>query len=194
MQFRSAEGLALGIFLAICAPLSAGAQQERVAEITKRALAVRIPDGRIAVDGKLDEAEWQQAEPADGFVQQQPREGAPASSEHRSEVRFLYDSQNLYAGAYLYEDQPGRLVTNDLKRDFNTPRDGDLYIILLDTFRDRLNAYNFQTNPGCALRDSQSYDDGRTINANWDGVWTCRSSVGPGMWYVEISVPFKQLR
>jgi uncharacterized protein DUF5916 len=194
MQVRYAGGLTLGLFLAVCAPLAAGQQPDAGPEAVKRARAVRIPDGRIVVDGRLDEAEWLEAEPAGDFVQQQPREGAPASPEHRSEVRFVYDSANLYAGAYLSEDEPGRLVTNELKRDFSTPRDGDLYIILLDTFRDRLNAYNFQTNPGCALRDSQSYDDGRTVNANWDGVWTCRSSVGPGMWYVEISIPFKQLR
>jgi hypothetical protein len=193
MRWRCTEGCALGVFLALCAPLSA-AQEAGGPEAVKRARAVRVPDGRIVVDGRLDEAEWEQAPVADGFVQQQPREGAPASAEHRSEVRFLYDSSNLYAGGYLHEDQTERLVTNELKRDFATPRDGDLYIILLDTFRDRLNAYNFQTNPGCALRDSQSYDDGRTINANWDGVWTCRSSVGPGMWYVEMSIPFKQLR
>jgi hypothetical protein len=174
--------------------LVAGQVQAKGASVTKRARAVQIPKGRIVVDGKLDEAEWQQAEPADGFVQMQPLEGAPATSEHRSEIRFLYDSENLYIGAALHEDQPERLVTNELKRDFTAPRDGDLYIILLDTFHDRLNAYNFQTNPGCALRDSQSYDDGRTVNANWDGVWFCRSSIGPGMWYVEEAIPFKQLR
>jgi hypothetical protein len=160
----------------------------------KRARAVSIPSGRIAIDGRLDEAEWQQAPPADGFVQQQPREGEPATPQHRSEVRFLYDAENLYIGATLHEDETDRLVTNELKRDFGTPRDGDLYIVLLDTFLDRLNAYNFQTNPDCALRDSQSYDDGRTINANWDAVWFCRSSVGVGVWYVEQAVPFKQLR
>ena len=181
------------VVLASCVPLFAGQQDATTPEVIKRATAVAIPNGRIAIDGKLDEAEWQQATPADGFVQQQPNEGAPATPEHRSEVRFLYDSVNLYIGATFHEDEPDRLVTNELKRDFNA-RDGDLYVVILDTFRDRLNAYNFQTNPGCALRDSQSYDDGRTINANWDGVWFCRSSVGPGMWYVEEAIPFKQLR
>lgn len=175
---------------------TAEAAQQPPAEppVTKRAAAVRVPDHRISVDGKLDEAEWRQAVPADGFVQQQPREGAPVTQEHRTEVRFLYDSENLYVGATLYEDEIDKLVTNELKRDFGSPRDGDLYIVLLDTFHDRLNAYNFQTNPDCALRDSQSYDDGRTVNANWDGVWFCRSSRGEGVWYVEEMVPFKQLR
>ncbi len=158
----------------------------------KRARATRIPNNRITIDGTLDESEWQQAMPASDFVQQQPREGQPST--HATQVRFLYDDTNLYIGGTMTEDELGKVIVNDLKRDFTGPRDGDLFIVNLDTFSDRLNAYNFQTNAGCALRDSQSYDDGRTINANWDAVWTCRSAVGTGAWYVEIAVPFKQLR
>lgn len=160
---------------------------------TKQAMAVRIPSGQIVVDGNLDESGWAMAEPATDFVQQQPQEGAPATQAHRSEVRFLYDDEHLYVGATFFEDEPNRLVINELRRDFGA-RDGDLFVLILDTFGDKLNAYNYQTNPGCALRDSQSYDDGRTINANWDTVWFCRSSIGEGAWYVEQAIPFKQLR
>lgn len=159
----------------------------------KQATAVRVPKGTITVDGRLDEAAWNTAPPADGFVQQQPREGAPVTDAHRSAIRFVYDDEYLYIGATFHEDEMDRLVVNELRRDFNA-RAGDLFVVILDTFHDRLNAYNFQTNPRCALRDSQSYDDGRTINANWDAVWTCRSSMADGAWYVEEAVPFKQLR
>jgi hypothetical protein len=161
---------------------------------TKSVRATRVPNGTVAVDGRLDESVWAQGEPADDFVQMQPVEGARATEAHRSEVRFLYDDENLYVGATFFEDEPDKLVTNDLKRDFPGARDGDLYVLILDTFHDRLNGYNFQTNPGCALRDSQSYDDGRSVNANWDTVWFCESSVDEKAWYVEQAIPFKQLR
>jgi hypothetical protein len=160
----------------------------------KSVRATRIPNGSITINGRLDESVWTQGEAAGEFVQMQPVEGAPATPAHRSEVRFLYDDENLYVGATFYEDEPDKLVTNDLKRDFPGARDGDLYVLILDTFNDRLNAYNFQTNPGCALRDSQSYDDGRSVNANWDTVWFCESSVDEKAWYVEEAIPFKQLR
>ena len=173
---------------------SGGGQTDTKIGATKRVAAVRIPNGKILLDGKLDEPEWQQAQPAAQFVQMQPREGAPATDPHQSEVRFLYDDDNLYIGATFHEDEMKKVLTNDLHRDFSGARDGDLYVLILDTFHDRLNAYNFQTNPGCALRDSQSYDDGRNVNANWDTVWTCRSSMGATAWYVEEAVPFKQLR
>lgn len=172
-------------------PDTAAAQAPRAD--TKRVSAVRVPTGRITVDGTFAEPEWRSAQPATDFVQQQPVEGAPVTKEHRSEVRFLYDDDFLYIGATFFENETDRLVVNELRRDFNA-RAGDLFVIILDTFLDHLNAYNFQTNPECALRDSQSYDDGRTINANWDGVWTCRSSQDDGAWYVEEAIPFKQLR
>ena len=167
-------------------------QGAAVEQQVKRARAVRVPANTIKIDGRLTEEVWANATLADGFVQQQPAEGHPTT--HSSEVRFLYDDTYLYVGARLVEEESHRLVVNELRHDFNNPRDGDLYIVLLDTFNDKLNAYNFQTNPGCALRDSQSYDDGRTINANWDGVWFCRSSIEDHVWYVEEAIPFKQLR
>ena len=181
-----ADGVALGQPTAAARPPAKAPEAPQ-----KRVSAVRVPNGSIVVDGRLDEGEWQSATPATDFVQQQPREGAPAT--HRSEVRFLYDDDNLYVGGRFTEDEIDRLVVNELKRDF-IARDGDLVVLNLDTFRDKLNAYNFQTNPACALRDSQSYDEGRNINANWDGVWTCRSSIEADGFVIEQAIPFKQLR
>ena len=186
---------ALLSFAVLAPPAAFGEQAARAAEEpqpVKRVRALRVPPNTITLDGRLTEGAWAKALPAGDFVQQQPAEGDPTT--HPSEVRFLYDDAHLYIGARLVEDERHRLVVNELRRDFANPRDGDLYIVILDTFNDKLNAYNFQTNPGCALRDSQSYDDGRTINANWDGVWFCRSSVEDDAWSVEMAIPFKQLR
>ena len=131
--------------LAVVLPLRLAAQEPAKDAPRKRAEAVRIPNGRMAVDGALNEEEWQLATPAASFVQQQPVEyGTPTE---RSEVRFLYDDDNLYVGAMLHDDEPGRLITNELKRDFQA-RDGDLFVLVLDTFHDLRNSYGFQTNPG----------------------------------------------
>jgi hypothetical protein len=185
-------------WIALSAAAVAGAQTAGAArpaaageKTVKHVTAVRVPNGSIKVDGHLDEEVWQQAAPAADFVQQQPAEGAPAT--HRSEVRFLYDDDYLYVGGHYFENEMRRIVVNELKRDF-VARDGDLIVLNLDTFSDRLNAFNFQTNPACALRDSQSYDEGRNINANWDGVWTCRSTLQADGFVIEQAIPFKQLR
>jgi hypothetical protein len=103
---------------ALAAALPARLQaQEAVKDAPqKRAQAVRVPNGRITVDGALDEEEWRLATPTANFVQQQPVEfGTPSEP---SEVRFLYDDDNLYVGAMLHDDEPGRLITKELKREF----------------------------------------------------------------------------
>jgi hypothetical protein len=173
------------------APLLAQDAAQEPSSARKSAQAVRVPNGRITIDGVLNEDEWRSATPAANFVQQQPVEnGMPTEL---SEVRFLYDDENLYVGAMLHDDEPDRLITNELKRDFQA-RDGDLFVLVLDTFNDLRNSYGFQTNPGGAWRDTQSFDEGRTTNQNWDGVWSVRTATVDGGWIVEYAIPFKTLR
>jgi hypothetical protein len=93
----------------------------------------------------------------------------------------------------LYDDEPHRLIVNDLKRDFSG-RDSDAFGLVLDTFQDRRNAYGFLTNPGGAQRETQAYDNGRRNDANWNGVWFVRTAVRPDGWSLEIAIPFKTLR
>jgi len=102
----------------------------------------------------------------------------------------LYDDDNLYVGGMLYDDAPDKLVVNELKRDFNA-RDGDLFVLVLDTFDDNRNSYGFQTNPAGAQRDTQSYDDGRNNNQNWDAVWDLRAQITDEGWVLEYAIPFR---
>src|SRR5919106_1336054 len=52
----------------------------------KQARAVRVADGAIRVDGRLDEQAWRAAPPLTDFVQKEPVEGAPPAD--RMDVRF----------------------------------------------------------------------------------------------------------
>jgi hypothetical protein len=152
------------------------------------ALRISVP---IVVDGHLDEAPWHDAEPAAGFVQQQPHEGAPSSQP--SDVRFVYDDATLYVGGVFLDDARGGPIVDTLKRDVAT-RDGDVVAIVLDTFLDSRNAFTFTTNPGGALSDGQSHDDGRQQNTDWNGVWTVRTGRVAGGWTMEMAIPFRTLR
>src|SRR3989338_4295019 len=48
------------------------------------AVRVQLP---VSVDGSLDEPAWREARASADFLQQEPREGAPASERTRSEER-----------------------------------------------------------------------------------------------------------
>ena len=170
-------------------PLLAQNPDLEAVRATKRAVAVKISEP-IRVDGLLNEAAWERAEPISDFFQQYPDEFKPAT--RRTEVRFLYDETTLYVGAMLYDDSPELLITNELRRDFSG-QESDSFGLVLDTFHDRTNSYGFLTNPGGATRDTLASDNGRRNDANWDGVWSTRTAVLPNGWSLEFAIPFKTL-
>ncbi len=157
---------------------------------SKRVEAVAV-DHPIRLDGILDEPEWERAAPAIDFYQQQPAEFELAT--RKTEVRFLYDEDTLYVGAVLYDPEPGRLIINELKRDFGGSS-GDGFGLILDTFQDRRNSFGFLTNPGGAQRESLGYENGRRNDANWHGAWSVKTAIRKDGWSLEYAIPFKTLR
>jgi len=157
----------------------------------KKIMYAMYTQDKITIDGELTEPAWQTAEPAKDFVQREPIEGAPASDS--TEVRILYDGQNLYIGAYCHDRDPQKIVINDISRDFDNMGQG-IFGVLLDTFNDKRTGYLFQTTPVGAQRDAQISDEGRSSNVNWDGVWYSEGRVQEDGYVVEIAIPFKTLR
>jgi hypothetical protein len=145
----------------------------------------------ITLDGVLDEPAWAEAPIAQHFIQNEPREGAPAT--YDTEVRVLYDDESLYFGVFARDDEPGRIIVNDLKKDFNTAG-SDGFRIVLDTFHDQRNGYQFAINPAGAKWDAQMVNEGRENNANWDGIWDVATRIVETGWYAEIRIPFRTLR
>jgi hypothetical protein len=147
--------------------------------------------GRIEVDGRLDDEDWSRAPVASGFVQNEPREGMPASQD--TEVRVLYDVDALYIGVFARDLEPTRIITTELTKDFNRSA-GDSFEVILDTFHDRRNGYMFATNAEGAKWDAQMVNEGREINENWDTVWQVKTRVAETGWYAEIAIPLRTLR
>ncbi len=157
----------------------------------KTLTAVYVKSG-IVVDGNLDEAEWSLAQPATDFTQKEPREGVPATE--RTEVRLLYDEENLYLGVYCFDSAGDKgIVLTDVRRDY-VPFQGDHFSVLLDTFDDNRNAFVFGTNPGGGMREGQTGGDGKTQNFNWDAIWYVKSKITELGWQTEMAIPFKTLR
>ena len=188
--FRTWFASVLVLFFLSGAPASA--QQPGLAVTQnghKVVRAVRIT-AAIKLDGELSEGAWREAEPADHFVQSEPLEGTQATED--TEVKILYNDDNLYIGVHCHDKEPGRILTNSLKKDF-APKDSDSFEIILDTFQDRRNGFLFTTNPHGAKRDAQVTDEGRNINPDWDTVWDVRTQMDGDGWTAEIVIPFKSL-
>ena len=144
----------------------------------------------INVDGYLDETVWALAQPATDFIQVLPRVGVPARE--RTEVRFLYDSENLYVGFYMFDSDVGNLTINDLRDDFSFLQ-SDAVSLILDSLHDRRSGFAFAFNPGGARRDLQISNDNRS-NPDWDGVWELQTMIDDTGWGAELSIPFNTLR
>ena len=185
-------GLWLSVFCCLCGRVAAQTTIDyntvRFSRIVK---AVRI-DGPINLDGHLSEDVWQQAPAAQDFTQsgRSQHPGEPASQQ--TEVRFLYDSQNLYIAATCYEKDVKHMIVNGLKRDF-TSNLGDEIGIVLDTLNDDRSGFFVSTNPAGAKRDLQVSNDSQ-INQEWDGVWDVRVRIEDDRWIAEFVIPFKTLR
>ncbi len=161
-----------------------GIRAERIVQ----AVAIETP---ITLDGKLDEAVWELATPATGFLQWQPNPGAPGSE--RTEVRFLYDDNNLYVGAFCFDSDPKGPIVNELKEDFQG-QESDGLLLVIDALHDLRSGFVFTTNPAGAKRDFQASNDGATMNINWDGDWDVATTINEQGWIAEFVIPFKTLR
>ena len=94
--------------------------QGQTADSTGRAER-RLPAVRataaIRIDGSLDEPDWAAAPLARGFIQNDPREGEPATED--TDVRVLYDATNIYFGVFAHDREPRAILTSELTKDFN---------------------------------------------------------------------------
>jgi hypothetical protein len=143
--------------------------------------------GRIALDGRLDEAEWLQVAPVTEFVQTEPGDGVPATE--RTEVYILYDDDALYVGARLYDSGQ---VRKRLGRRDTSLQDSDWFYLMLDGHHDHLTAYQFSINPAGVQRDELT--SGGRGDSSWDAIWESATAIDDAGWIAELRIPFSQLR
>ena len=159
---------------------------------TRPHLTARRATGPISLDGRLDEADWGRAPRASHFVQVRP-DYVP-STRFPTEVRVLYDDENLYIGAFN-RDSAGlaSLRMPDLRRDF-TPPDNDVFAVTLGPLGDRRTAYQLQVTPLGSQGDVQAFDGGASFSFSWDAMWRVRTTRADSGWVAEIAVPWTSLR
>jgi hypothetical protein len=146
----------------------------------------------LRVDGKLDESVYSEYQPFGGFLQVAPK--YKAASTEKTDVWVMYDTENMYVAARLWDSAPPeKWIANELRRDTNQLRQNDHFGVMFDTFYDRRSGFMFYTNPLGALADYSVIDEGMP-NSDWNPVWESRTGRFDGGWTVEMAIPFKTLR
>ena len=152
--------------------------------------AIRL-DAPLQLDGQLDERVYFTVPPVTDFIQQEPDEGAPARDQ--TEVWVLFDRDTFYVAARCWSVEPERIVANEMKRDSYNMFGNETFSVVLDTFYDRRNGFNFITNALGALFDATITNE-RTPNLDWNAVWDVRTGRFEQGWTLEMAIPFKSLR
>jgi hypothetical protein len=150
--------------------------------------ATRTPRPPV-IDGALSDDVWRAAAPVSRFVQENPREGEPASEP--TEIRILYDDGALYIAARMTQRAaPARGILT--RRDGSSP--SDLLTIALDTYHDHQTAMVFTVNPAGVRTDGLTSGDTRDMDLSPDPVWEAATSVDSSGWSAEVRIPLSQLR
>ena len=179
------------IFSLVGSGIGAAQQAAVVAPTAVPSVRAVKATGRIVIDGHLDEADWQRAEPATNFVQRDPDEGKPAVE--RTEIRVLYDTDAIYFGARMFDREAGKIARRLTRRDVNPSGVADALTIGIDPHHDHLTGAMFGVSAAGSVRDGiLSNDSGE--DDSWDGVWEAAVSIDDKGWTAEIRIPFSQLR
>jgi hypothetical protein len=145
---------------------------------------------RPNIDGVVDEC-WLKAHENDGFLQREPEQGQPATTETRFYV--LNDYDNLYLLFVMLDPDPDRIPARLVERDYQFYPD-DSINFYLDTFNDQQRAYYFCTNPFGVEQDALVSENGTHVEMSWDCVFEVSTKRNKFGWIAEFAIPFKSLR
>ncbi len=162
--------------------------QTRADEADKSFRAVRIETAPV-IDGRLDEDVWGRADVVEDFHEITPQEyDEPAK---RTQVFVLYDEDNLYIAAKLWDTEPEEITAQILRQGSGLGND-DNFGVILDPFHDRRSGYRFQVNPN-GVRSEAIYQNTTQTQSNWQGIWQAEASIVEDGWIAEMAIPYKTL-
>jgi hypothetical protein len=180
--------LAAAIALILAAPASAQELSTAPVVAQKQVRAVRVATPPV-IDGRLDDAVWQQAEPITDFHQIRP--GNQTEPSERTEVYVLYDDDAMYIAARMYDSEP-HLIAAPVIRHGQGMGSDDRLVVILDPFNTQRTGYRFETNLNAA-RHEALYTSVNSFQIEWNTIWDTATSVDGNSWIAELEIPFKSL-
>jgi hypothetical protein len=182
-------------WLLTLSPPSWGQEAEappRIAGAVRLAVSPEI-DGEV-----LEDPAWKGVPPTNGFVQNAPFEGQPATE--KTDVFIGFTEETLDIGVVCYDREPDRIIVAHERRDASLS-ETDSFQLILDTYLDRQSGFLFGTNPAGVEYDGQvtgqtggGISGGNALNLNWDTAWQVEARITEIGWSAEFAIPFRSLR
>lgn len=107
----------------------------------------------------------------------------------QTDVRLAYDDANLYVAMRCLEAEPGKMRTEQTRRDSDLMSD-DCVSVYLDPDDNPKTYFHL-----CANADGVQYDetDRAGFPERWDGKWSVNTSLGGKEWRALFTIPFSTL-
>ncbi len=158
------------------------------APMFKPKLEIARASGKIAIDGKLDDAGWKNAQHINQFVERDP--GDNTAPEVATEVYVTYDDAKLYIGFVCHDDPAGLRATMSQRDQWSGD---DAVIVYLDTYGAAAWAYQFMVNPYGIQKDMLWTSIGPQ-DLGFDVVWESAAKRTSSGYTIEMAIPFAGLR
>ncbi|NVJ68350.1 MAG: carbohydrate binding family 9 domain-containing protein [Gammaproteobacteria bacterium] len=153
-------------------------------------LTIPKTQGKITVDGELNEPFWQQATKVELGVETRPGENVAAKAKTTA---YIIENGDSLLVALVAEDPDPSKIQASLK-DRDRVWADDLLGFKVDTFNDKRKAYNFFVNPLGIQMDSIEDDVSGNEDGSWNAIWYSEGKITDTGYQVEIEIPFKVLR
>jgi hypothetical protein len=156
-----------------------------------RILAAILPLGvattsfAVEIDGRIDVAEWQNAQHITDFRKTQPLTGEPPS--HGTEAWILSTPEGLAVAFRNIQPASVPRTQQRVQRDFEVQV--DRVNVIVDFDGDGRTGYNFRVSSTDDVYDSVLTDE-LQFNKDWDGNWKHAVGVDESGWTVEVLIPW----
>ncbi len=142
------------------------------------------------IDGVLTDPTWDNIDIATDFLMIEPGDGTPIRETHVTEVKVIYDDEAIYVAAYMYDDNPDKILRQFTQRD--EEGQADLFGIDINTYNDGINQTRFIVTAAGTQIDAKI--NGNNQDSSYNLVWESEISFDDKGWYAELKIPYSALR
>jgi hypothetical protein len=188
---RTSTRILIGIVAFALALLSTALVRAAEAPPVGPPLTVPRAAGRIVVNGKLDDAAWQQAAVLDTFYETYPADNTEPKV--KTVVYLTYDEHDFYVGIHAFDPEPGKIRAPFVERDKIVGTD-DNVAVFLDTRNDRRSAIELRVNPRGNQTDAVYNDNNGNEDLSPDFFYDTAAQLTADGWTAEMRIPLSSLR
>ncbi len=168
---------------------------ERLAE--RKTVHVASTSGPLAIDGRVDEPDWRQAEPAEAFF---AYPGGQGIARAHTRARFLRDDATLYVGVTCWMPGDAPILAEDRERDGKVMDDEQVELFLMPPHM-KGGYVQFQMNAAGSVADKrvtlEKKQDGLVVKKK-DPAWNAAGMIVKttrrgNQWELEAAIPLSAL-